>query len=146
MLGEMIGECTGQVSGIRVISTEGQETKLEVSLRGQGTLLGQPIADFGTLVQSVRPGAVLSGDAHHVMMTTNGEVADWSGGGVGQATGAGFKSTWGGYGRFSSPHGAFEPLEAFVTAIEFDVEENGSYRWRMWAWTGASVPQAVGAR
>lgn len=146
MLGEMIGECTGKVAGIRVISTEGQETKLEVSLQGQGTLLGQAIADFGTLVQSVRSGAVLSGDAHHVMMTANGEAADWSGGGVGQRTGTGFKSTWGGYGRFDSPHGALEPLEAVVTVIEFDVEEDGSYRWRMWTWTGAGVLDAAGAR
>src|SRR5438309_2001396 len=114
MLGEMIGECTGKVSGIRVISTEGEETKLEVSLQGQGTLVGQPIADFGTLVQSIRPGEMLRGDAHHLMMTANGDAGDWSGGGVGQRTGAGFKSTWGGYGRFDSPHGALEPLEAFV--------------------------------
>jgi hypothetical protein len=146
MLGEMIGECTGKVAGVRVISTGEQETKLEVSLTGQGSLLGQAITDFGTLVQAVRPGGLLIGDAHHVMMTASGEVGDWSGGGVGQPTGAGFKSSWGGYGRFNSPQGAIKPLEAFVTAIEFDVEEDGSYRWRMWAWTGAGVLQAVGAR
>lgn len=143
MLGKLIGECTGEVAGIRVIS-EGQETKLEVSLRGQGTLLGQPISEFGTLLQSVRPGGVLRGDAHHVMFTANGDIADWAGGGVGQATGAGFKSTWGAYGRFNSPQGALLPLEPVATALEFDVQEDGSYQWRMWEWTGASVPQAVG--
>ena len=95
MLGEMIGECMGKVAGVRVISTEGQETRLEVSLQGQGTLLGQAIADFGTLVQPLRSDDLLSGDAHHVMMTANGEAGDWSGSGVGQRTGAGFKSTWG---------------------------------------------------
>jgi len=146
MLGKLIGGCTGKVAGIRVVSAEGQETKLEVSLRGEGTLLGQPITDFGTLLQSVRPGSVLRGDAHHVMITANGDVADWVGGGVGQRTGAGFKSTWGGYGRFESLSGALIPLEAVVTAIEFDVEEDGSYRWQMWEWTGAGVLDAAGAR
>lgn len=146
MLGELIGECTGKVAGIRVVSAEGQETKLEVSLRGEGTLSGQPIADFGTLLQSVRPGAVLRGDAHHVMITTHGDVADWVGGGVGRPTGAGFKSSWGAYGRFESLHGALTPLEAVVTAIEFDVEEDGSYRWQMWAWTGAGALATVGSR
>jgi hypothetical protein len=146
MLGEMIGECTGKVGGVRVISTEGQETKLEVSLQGQGTLLGQAMAEFGTLVQAVRSGAVLTGDAHHVMMTADGEAANCSGGGVGQRIGAGFRSSWGGYGRFDSPRGALEPLGAVVTAIEFDVEEDGSYHWQMWAWTGAGVFAAAGAR
>ena len=107
-------------------------------------MLGHEIADFGTLVQSV-PGAILSGDSHHLMMSASGEVGDWSGG-VGKPTGPGFKSTWGGYGRFNSPKGGLQPLEAFVTAIEFEVEEDGSYRWRMWAWTGAGVLELAGAR
>ena len=146
MLGELMGECTGKVAGIRVVSVEGQETKLEVSLRGEGTLLGQPIADFGTLLQSVRPGAFLRGDAHHVMITASGDIGDWFGGGVGRPTGPGFKSSWGGYGRFESSPGALTPLESAVTAIEFEVEEDGSYRWQMWAWTGAGVlnPAGVG--
>jgi hypothetical protein len=143
MLGELIGECAGKVGGIRVISTDGQ-TKLEISLRGEGTLLGQPIVDFGTLVQSLQPGAALRGDAHHVMMTSTGEVADWFGGGAGQPTGAGFKSSWGAYGRFQSAQGAMLSLESIVTAIEFDVEEDGGYQWRMWEWSGARVPQPAG--
>lgn len=143
MLGELIGECAGKAEVVRVVSTDGQETKLEVSLRGQGHLLGQPIADFGTLLQEVRSDGILRGQAHHVMMTANGEAGDWTGAGVGRPTGAGFKSSWGACGLFDSPKGALEPLEAIITAIEFDVEEDGSYRWRMWEWTGASVPQAV---
>jgi hypothetical protein len=109
-------------------------------------LVGQPITDFGTYVQTVRPGGVLHGEAHNVMITANGEVADWLGGGVGRPTGPGFKSTYGAYGRFDSAHGALARLEAVATAIEYAVEEDGSYRWQMWEWTGASVPEAGGTR
>jgi len=39
MLGEMIGECTGKVAGIRVISTEGQETARSLAA-GPGHFVG----------------------------------------------------------------------------------------------------------
>ena len=146
MLGELIGQCTGKVTGIRVLPTEGQYARLEVSLQGQGSLLGQPITDFGTYVQTVRPGGVLHGEAHNVMISANGEVADWFGGGVGRPTGPGFKSTYGAYGRFDSAPDALARLATVATAIEYDVEEDGSYRWQMWEWTGASVPEAAGTR
>ena len=100
MLGESIGQCTGRVTGVRVLSTDGPHVRLEMSLQGQGALLGQPITDFGTYVQTVRPGGVLQGEAHNVMLTASGEAADWLGGGVGRPTGPGFKSTYGAYGRF----------------------------------------------
>ena len=146
MLGELLGTCTGKVTGIRVLPTEGQHARLEVALQGQGTVLGQPITDFGTYVQTVRPGGVLHGEAHNVMITATGEVADWLGGGVGRPTGPGFKSTYGAYGRFDSAHGALARLETVATAIEYEVEEDGSYRWQMWEWTGASIPEAAGTR
>ena len=146
MLGELIGECRGKVTGIRVLPTEGRYARLEVSLQGQGTLLGQRITDFGTYVQTVRPGGVLQGEAHNVMISRDGEVADWFGGGVGRPTGPGFKSAYGAYGRFDSAHGGLARLETVATAIEYEVEEDGSYRWQMWEWTGAGVHETVGAR
>ena len=146
MLGDVIGQCTGRVTGIRVLPTEGQYARLEVSLQGEGSLLDQPFTDFGAYVQTVRPGGVLQGEAHNVMITANGEVADWFGGGVGRKTGPGFQSTYGAYGRFESAQGALARLETVATAIEYDVEEDGSYRWQMWEWTGASGPEAVEPR
>ena len=146
MLGELIGECRGKVTGVRVLSPEGPYARLEVSLQGEGILSGQQVTDFGTYVQSVRPGGLLQGDAHNVMISSNGDVADWFGGGVGRPTGPGFKSTYGAYGRFDSAQGALAPLEAVGTTVEYDVDEDGSYHWRMWEWTGAAVPEAVEAR
>jgi hypothetical protein len=143
MLGELIGECTGRIAGVRVIASDDQQTRLEVSLQGEGRVMGQLITDFGTLQQEVRSDGILRGRAHHVMMTANGEAGDWTGAGVGRPAGAGFKSAWGAYGLFESAGGVLESLETIVTAIEFDVEEDGAYRWRMWEWTGAPTTVAA---
>ena len=146
MLGERLGESAGKITGIRVLPTEGQQIKLEASFQGQGTLLGQPITDFGTYWQTMRPGGVLYGEGHVVMLTPNGDVADWVGGGVGRAIGAGFKASYGVYGAFQSASGALARVETASTAIEYEVEEDGSYRWQLWEWTGARVPAAAGSR
>ena len=142
MLGELIGECSGHIGGFRVMNTE-DGTALEVTLRGEGRLLGEPIADFGTLVQPVRSGRPPRGNAHHVMMTASGDIGDWSGFGVGRPTGSGFQSSWAAYGHFEAPQGTLSRLADIVTTIEFDVDEDGSYRWRMWEWTNAGALAAV---
>lgn len=144
MLGEKLGESAGKLTGIRVLPTEGQQVNLEASFQGQGTLLGQPITDFGTYTQTVKPGGVLHGDGHVVMMTPNGEIADWLGGGIGRPIGAGFKATYGVYGHFDSAQGALARLGTVATAIEYEVEEDGSYHWQMWEWTGGRLGEAAG--
>ena len=97
MLGEHVGESTGRITGMRVLPTEGQQVWLEVSVQGQGTLLGQPITDIGT---------------------------------------------------YQGATGALARLLTVATAIEYEIAEDGAYRWTMWEWTGAGVaqPAAAGAR
>ena len=144
MLGERLGEASGKITGIRVLPSEGGQVRLEASFQGQGTLLGQPITDFGTYWQTVRPGGVLQGEGHVLMMTADGAIADWVGGGIGRPIGAGFKATYGVTGRFDSATGALERVAAVATAIDYEVEEDGAYRWEMWAWTGTRLPKASG--
>jgi hypothetical protein len=146
MLGERLGESAGKITNVRVLPSEGQQIKLEASFQGQGTLLGQPITDFGTYSQTMRAGGVLYGEGHVVMLTSSGEAADWVGGGVGRAIGAGFKASYGVYGSFNSAQGTLARLATVATAIEYEVEEDGSYSWQLWEWTGARVgaPVATG--
>ena len=61
MLGEQIGEASGTVTGVRVLSAEGDDSKMEVSFRGRGELFGVGITDIGTFVQTTRPGGILRG-------------------------------------------------------------------------------------
>ncbi len=147
MLGEHVGESTGRITGMRVLPTEGQQVWLEVSVQGQGTLLGQPITDIGTYRQTLRSGA-LHGEGHVVMLTPDGSLADWVGGGGGRPTGPGLATSYGVYGAFQGATGALARLLTVATAIEYEIAEDGAYRWTMWEWTGAGVaqPAAAGAR
>ncbi len=146
MLGERLGESSGRITGTRVLPSEGQQIKIEVSFQGQGTILGERITDFGTYSQTMRPGGVLYGERHVLMMIPTGDIADWVGGGVGRPIGAGFKASYGVYGAFHSAHGALERLGTIATAIEYETEEDGSYRWQLWEWTGARVGAAAAVR
>jgi hypothetical protein len=84
MLGDRLGESRGQIIGARVLPSEGQQIWMEVSFQGHGTLLGQEINDTGTYRQTVRPGGVLYGEGHVLMMSAAGDIVDWVGGGVGR--------------------------------------------------------------
>jgi hypothetical protein len=68
MLGDRLGESRGKIIGARVLPSEGQQIWMEVSFQGHGTLLGQEINDTGTYRQTVRPGGVLYGEGHVLMM------------------------------------------------------------------------------
>jgi hypothetical protein len=140
MLGERLGESSGKFTGMRVLPSEGGQIWLEVSFQGRGTLLGQEITDTGTYRQTVRPGGVLAGEGHLLMMTDAGDVADWVGGGVGRPTGPGYQASFGVWGSCPSATGQLSRMADVADVAEYEVEADGSYRWTMWAWTGAGVP------
>src|SRR5947209_5607529 len=96
MLSEQIGEASGTLMSVRVLSAEGDASKMEVTFRGRGELLGVGITDIGTFVRTTKPGGVLATESSNVLfLTDDGEVASWTGFGVGKPTGAGFSSSWG---------------------------------------------------
>jgi hypothetical protein len=140
MLGDRLGESSGRFTSIRVLPSEGDHVWLEVSFQGRGTLLGQDITETGTNRQTFRPQGVLHGEGHVLMMSPNGDFADWVGGGVGRQTGAGYQASFGVWGSSSTATGGLSRLTEVADVIEYEVEEDGSYHWTMWAWTGARLP------
>jgi hypothetical protein len=137
VLGEKLGEAQGKFASVRVLPTEGQDTWIEVSFQGAGTLLGQEITDIGTYRQTIRPGGVLYGEGHVLMMSPDGDVLDWSGGGVGRPTGPGFSASYGVWGAATTTAQKFGRVAQVADVIEYEIEQDGSYRWTMWEWTGA---------
>lgn len=114
MLGDRLGESSGKITNVRVLPTEGQQVWLDVSFQGRGILLGQEVNETGTYRQTVRPGGVLYGEGHVLMMSPAGDIVDWVGGGVGRPTGRGYKASYG----------------------------DGSYHWTTWEWTGGGLSSA----
>src|SRR5690242_6214684 len=83
MQGEKICEETGQVTSQRVLPNPGGGPKMETSFRANGKLLGVEASDTGTYCSMVRPDGSLYGEGQGIMMGKDGEMATWTGQGVG---------------------------------------------------------------
>ncbi len=89
MLGDVLVDERGQVTGTRVLPSEDGRPTIEVSFQAMGQLLGTDATDMGTFVSAVREDGTLFGDGQGVAMTADGAVATWKGQGVGRFTGRG---------------------------------------------------------
>jgi len=87
MLGEQIGEETGQVTGTRVLPDEGAGPKVEVSFQSSGTTLGVHGSNIGTYISVARPDGTLFGEGQGIATSDEGDVVTWRGQGVGRLTG-----------------------------------------------------------
>ncbi len=108
--------------------------KLEVSCQGNGKLLGQEMTEFITYWQTVRPGGELYGEGQVVMMTQDGQMATWTGFGVGRPTGKGFAASYRVAGSFQTASKQLSRLNGLVTVIEYEVDGNGNYSYKEWEW------------
>lgn len=145
MLGDRLGESAGKITSVRILPSEGEQVWLEVSFQGRGNLLGQEITDTGTYRQTIRRGGVLYGEGHVLMMSPAGDVVDWVGGGVGRPTGPGYKASFGVFGTAQTRSEKLGRLGEVANVIEYEVEEDGSYRWTMWEWTGGGLTESQAA-
>lgn len=144
MLGKRIGEASGSITGVRVLSADGNASRTELSFRGSGKLLGATVTDIGTFVQSVRPdGALGSEDYNIVMLTQGGEMVSWTGFGAGRLTGRGLESSWGMVGAMRTSSEGLAYLNSIVTAVEYEVGEDGAYRWDAWEWAARGAARAA---
>jgi hypothetical protein len=135
MLGELIGEETGQITGMRVLPDEGEGTKVEVSFQSNGVLLGAHVTTLGTYSSVTRPDGTLFGDGQGVTMTEDGEAASWSGHGVGRFTGHGMATAFRGAIYFQTASKRLARLNGTAVVFEHESDESGktedkSYEWK----------------
>jgi hypothetical protein len=86
MLGEQIAEEQGQITGRRVLPSDGYGPKVEVSFQARGTILGYDATDLGTYWSAVQDNGALYGEGQGVVMTTQGDIVQWVGAGRGRFT------------------------------------------------------------
>jgi hypothetical protein len=134
MLGEQICEASGKFTGTRVLPSEGPIPKLEASFQGSGKLLGVDMNDFGTYYQTVRSGGMLYGEGQVVIITADGDMAIWTGFGIGRPTGRFPTGTFGICGSFQTASQKLAHLNMVATVTEFRVDEYGNYSWKAWKW------------
>ena len=134
-LGEQIGEASGRITGTRVITPLGtQPVRIEVSFQGSGTLLGHDITDIGTYWQTLKPRGVLYGEGDVLYITGDGESAHWRGFGVGRPTGPFPAGHFAVCGSAETESHALRRFNEIATVIEYDVDQEGNYRYTTWEW------------
>src|SRR5438132_3838579 len=121
MLGEALGEEHGQMTGMRVLPSEGESPKTEASFQASGQLVGMEATDMGTYVSVVRPDGTLFGDGQGVSMTADGDVVTWRGQGVGRFTGQGTAVNGRGAIYYQSASAKLTRLNGATAISKFDV-------------------------
>lgn len=134
MLGELIAEEKGKISGVRVLPSEGASPRLEVSFQGTGKLLGQEITEIASYVSVLMPSGVFNGIGQGLITTQQGDVATWTGTGVGRSTGSGLAASWRGSIGYQTSSQALAVLNKVVGIFEFEVDESGNTIGKVWEW------------
>jgi hypothetical protein len=133
MLGELLGEENGQVTGLRVLPGE-DSPRVEVSFTATGTLLGVHGTDMGTYVTVTRPDGSLYGEGQGVVMTDDGEMAAWKGQGAGRLTGRGTAVSWRGAIYYQTASQRLARLNGIAVVFEFDTDESGKTAAKSFEW------------
>ena len=132
-LGELVLEDSGQITGIRVLSTDASGTTLELNLQLSGTIRGVGQNTLWTYTMLQRPDGSLYGQGNGVLTTDNGDVNLLTFLGSG-------KTNPGGTVRFCTmlhPHGATgqnADLNAIGLAGEYEVAADGTATNKCWEW------------
>ena len=82
MLGELIGETKGKISNRNVVSVEGPT--IETTVASSGTLKGVQVNEILTYVASPSSKGILHGIGKGVINTQDGEIATFTGEGIGR--------------------------------------------------------------
>jgi hypothetical protein len=134
MLGELVSEERGQVTGMRVLPSEGGQPKIEVSFQAAGTLLGIHMTDMGTYISTIRPDGTLVGQGQGISTTADGDTATWKGQGVGHFTGRGTGVSWRGSVYFHTTSERLSRLNGVAAVFEDEVDESDKMEIKTWEW------------
>jgi hypothetical protein len=133
MLGEQVGLETGQVTGMRVLASEGDPI-VEVSFQATGTLLGIRETNMGTYTTVTRPDGTLFGEGQGVVMTDDGELASWKGDGAGRFTGSGTAVSWRGALYYQSASPRLARLNSMAVVFEYETDASGKTEAKAFEW------------
>ena len=83
MLSAKIGEISGKIIMRRVLPNHGGDPKMEISVQATGSVLGTNVSDTGIYSTVLRQDGTQYGEGPSVMVMGDGEIATWTGHGVG---------------------------------------------------------------
>ncbi len=134
MLGEQLGEEQGQITGRRVLPSDGHGPKVEVSFQARGQLLGLEVTDLGTYWSIMQANGALYGEGQGVIMTAQGDVVQWTGAGRGRFTEQGGVSFRGAV-YYQTTSEQLARLNGVAAVYEHEAGADDRVVNRLWEWT-----------
>ena len=140
MLGDLLFEERGQITGQRVLDLELQKVEISYTAVGKykGNIGYSEIATYWSVPSSLKKNESY-GEGHGILTTMDGDSAIWKSHGVGQVLSSGGRSLKGSaiY-RLTSPtdkSGKLAELDNILVVFEYEIDANGTYHGRAWQWT-----------
>lgn len=133
MIGEMIGELTGKISGQRVVHCHGGETKLERTIESKGKILGVDVTFVATMKLKDRWQGGTEAEGNGMLMTAKGEKVILHGSGISvPGKGPGMSQRGVRYAQTTAP--SLSRLNNVAIVFEIEVMPDGTVRDKMWEW------------
>ena len=133
MLGELIGEEKGKVTGYRVLASQGQGNKVEVTFQTSGKFLGTKHTDLGTYTSEMRPGGFFFGQGQGIIMTKEGDSISWVGQGTGRLKAGGGMSFRGAV-YYETASQKFARLNGAAVVYEHETDAQDNCTTKYWEW------------
>ncbi len=135
MLGDKIGELTGQVIGTRVLPGDDYRyVKMEVTVRQTGQVYGVNVTDMGTYTIYERVPGQVYGEGQGFTGAEGGEGAIWNGHGIGKVTGNMAMSIRYSIAYQAGANGNLSRLKDCLIVGEHEVSEDGKVKSIIWEW------------
>jgi len=132
MLGELIGEMEGKVSSQRVIDVKGPT--METSVTASGRLRGVQATEILTYVANTSSKGVLHGVGNGIITTEDGDLATYTGEGIGRSDASGVLKWCGAVFFETSAEGELGFLNNIVGVFEAQVDAQGNFTDKTWEW------------
>lgn len=130
MLGELIGEFTGKITGVRIL--EGGKT--EMSVHGFGKIIGFNATYASTGVFTRMPNGALIEVGNGLITTSDHDVAVLKIARLGVAAGKGRAASFREATYYVTESEKLARLNRVIGVSEFETDENGDWTLKVWEW------------
>ena len=134
MLGDLLYEEQGKTIGMRVLSSEGGEVKVEVSLQAEGQIQGVSEKSLWTYWSITRSDGTIYGEGTGFMTTADGDVVHLKGTGPAKSAGADGSVSYRGTIYFHTSSEKLASLNGATGVHEYEVDAEGNAMIKVWEW------------
>jgi hypothetical protein len=132
MLGDQFGELKGKITGQRVIDAEGPT--IETNVSASGNFVGTQVRVTLTYTGKPVSNGVLHGWGNGIMMSSEGDIASYTGEAIGKIDSSGTIRWRGSLFYKSSSNGKLGSLNNQVGVLEAQVDAEGNFSEKTWEW------------